>query len=359
MAGPLDPAILPAMVRCAGCHDQCLAATAEAVAGADQSLVVSRVATLGIRLLDGRMPWAPDTAAPLFATLLDGSQAEVCLFRSDGHRIEPWVRAMRAEAIGRGLAPAHVDTAAAAWRASGNVFGAAVPPSAPSGPGGTLLLHDAATLVHDPGAVPAALRLLERAGHAPAEAWIPSCGAPEADLGLSAEADDARARLVEAVAIAAPARIVSTDPTLVAAARAAFATRLPGIPVLHLAEALRDADPGYRERPVRLTVHDPGALARDLGAAPAVRAALRRVPGLTVLEPVTTGRLAAGDGSLGPAADEVLADSVARRRVEELERTGADAIVTSSPYSLGNLRRVTSALPIHSLATFLDAALTA
>ena len=345
---------LPAMTRCAGCHDQCLAATAEAAASGDQTLVVSRVATLGLRLLDGRMEWSAETVAPLFRGLNDGIQAEVCIFRTEGHRIEPYLRALRAEAVRRGLAPGHVRAAQDLIRESGNVLGVSVPPSEPPSPGTVTLLHDAATTALDPRAASAACGLLARAGIETTALWVSSCGAIEADLGLVDESERATAAMVDAITGAAPSMVVSSDPVLVARAQEVLAGPGWTAPILHLAQVLDAAGMAFAPRHVRVTVHDPGALARPLDASTVVRRLLGRVAGLELREPVNTGRLAASDGPLGPYPDAGAAEAIARRRMDELRRTGADMVVTSSPYSLANLRGVADGMQVEDLAVFLD-----
>ena len=344
---------VPAMTRCAGCHDQCLTATAEAAATGDQTYVVSRVASLGLRLLDGRMRWSAEAVAPLFMGLNDGIQAEVCVFRADGHRIEPYLRALRAEAVRRGFAPDHVRVAQDRIRTTGSVFGVPIPPSDPPKAGAVVLLHDAATAALNPGALGATRALLRRAGIEPFASWIPSTGAVEADLGLVDESLRATTTMVDAIAATAPSMIVSSDPVLVARARDVLGSQDGSVPVVHVAQALDATDLAFAARSISVAVHDSGALGRSLDASGAVRRVLGRVTGLELREPVNSGRLAASDGPAGPYPDASVAEAIAHRRMDELRRTDADMIITSSPYSLANLREVAGETRVADLVVFL------
>lgn len=353
MSGVALP-LLDAMLRCAGCHDQCLFATAEAAASGDQARVVSRVAALGLQLNDGRLPWTVETAEALFYGLNDGAQAEYCIYGSEGHRVEPYMRALRAEAVERGLAPAFVAAAAAARTASGNVFGVELPSNA--GPwSGVVLLHDAAIAVLAPEAPRAARRLLDRAGLAGPDVWVQSSGAVEEELGLVDAAEGAGASAISAVESVDADLVVSADPVLVAHLRRLLAGRDHTPRVVHLVEALTATSIAFRIRAGSVAIHDDGASGRALDLSSLVRALVGRIPGLVVREPVNAGRWATSDGPLAGYPSSGLAAAIARRRYAELERAGADLIVTVSPYSLANLRGVAGGTPVEDLAVFLDA----
>lgn len=349
----IAPPLLDAMRRCAGCHDQCLTATAEAAASGDQTRVVSRVATLGLRLEDGRLSWDRDVAEALFFGLGDGLQAEYCIYGSEGQRIEPYLHALRTSAVDRGLAPTSVADAAGAIRTSGNVFGSGLPIGTER-PGPTILLHDAATAALAPEVPASARRLLDRAGLTGSDRWIQSSGAIEEEVGLVDAALAAGADAVSQIASAGSATVVSADPVLVARLRRLLAPSSAPTRILHLAEALGETQTAFGVRRAAVAVHDDGASGRRLGIAASVRGLLGRVPGLVLREPVNSGRLAASDGPLAAYPDASLAAAIARRRYLELERTGADTIITLSPYSLANLRAVATGPRVVDLAVFLD-----
>lgn len=333
---------LPEQLRhCAFCHDQCMSATPEAVATGSQAHVVSRVAILG-RLLDrGELKWSPATAAPLFYGLNDGWQREYCIFAGDGQRIEPYLRRLRAQAVARGVAPEAVTNALSRARASGNVFGLPASPRSDTQTGNKVAyLHDAATRFLTPAVVDAAHNVLEMAGTPPSDLPVESGGMVEFDLGDEDAARRAAMAVADAIDTSGASVIVTTDPTLAYVIR--FGYPVLGIattvPVMHLTEFLI-------ERPVLssagpsldVVFHDPPWLARGLGVVDAPREILRRVGGVNLLEPMMAGRLAASDGPLAGYPDADAAYAIARERVEELRATGADLIVSASPYSESNL----------------------
>jgi|GEM_PF-2357281 len=349
--------------RCAFCHDQCMSATPEVVATGDQTLVVSRVANF-IRLADqGRLDWTEGLAKRLFYGLNDGLQYEYCLVKKEGHRIEPFLRAARAEAVRRGLAPAAVAAAAARVRDTGNVFGCleTLPePVAPSR-GGPILVHDAASRALTPDALAAARLLLQDVGDGPGELAIASCGMVEFDLGYVDLSQAAARRVQTALAALPEGPVVTGDPVLAYALRVMYPQW--GLPlnrqVLHLSEYLVDRTdllPTFRPRNEVATFHDPAALSRGLGIVDAPRALLARVSGLTLVEPVSSGAAAGSDGPLAGYPDPAVASAIRHARFNELVSTGASLIITSSPYSKANLEAADGGTPVFDLIEFLQSA---
>lgn len=352
-----------ALARCAFCHDQCMSATAEVVATGDQSLVLSRVANL-IRLADGdRVAWSPELARRLFYDLVDERQFEYCIAKKENHHPEPFLRAARAEAVRRNLAPASVMAVAEQIRRTGNVFGEVeqLPTPTPPAVGGPILVHDAAARLLTPGALTAARALLAAVGPAPGELAIPSGGMVEFDLGLADQARAAAEQTCRTLATLPEGPLVTTDPVLALALRKFYPDWGLGVnrPVLHISEHLAgqaEALPGFRPQTVTAVYHDPGALARGLGAVAPPRALLARVPGLKLVEPITTGVRAASDGPLRGYPDEAVAATISRERFAELRATGAGIIITSSPYSVANLAAVSDGTPVIDLVEFLHQA---
>jgi Fe-S oxidoreductase len=354
----LTPDLELALERCAGCHDQCMAATAELAASGRQDLVPSRVATLGLLLQRGQIPWTAETAEPAFEALGDGIQFEYCIYRDLGQDIRPYLRFLRREARQRGIEPSSIAEAAAAFEGTGNLLGfQEVLAPAASARGGIVLVHEAATRALAPDSVPAAWRALARAGLEPTGLEVGSAGSVEARLGLAAEANAASASAITRISAADPGSLVSTDPVLVARLRDLQAEgRLPlGLRIEHLSTTLAMTGAQWPRRdPQSITFHDPAALCRDLDEVDSPRTILRRIPGVEIREPVNHGRLASSDGPLAVYPRPALARSIAARRMRELSWTGAQAVVTASPYSLANLRAVAVGLRVVDLAVFLE-----
>lgn len=352
-----------ALARCAFCHDQCMSATAEVVVTGDQSLVLSRVANL-IRLADeGRVEWSPDLARRLFYGLNDELQFQYCLAMKENHHPEPFLRAARAEAVQRNLAPASVMAVAEHLRRTGNLFGESEQLPLPVAPaaGGPILLHDAAARLLTPGALTAARELLKAVGPTPGEVAVPSGGMVEFDLGLADLARAAAVQTCEALAGLPEGPVVTTDPVLALALRMFYPQLGLTVnrPVLHISEYLAahaEALPAFRPQAATVVYHDPGVLARGLDVVAPPRTLLARVPGLKLVEPVRTGVRAFSDGPLRGYPDKEVAGAISAERFAELRETGAGVIVTSSPYSLVNLAAVSDGTPVIDLVEFLHQA---
>jgi Fe-S oxidoreductase len=347
-----------ALERCAGCHDQCMTATAELAASGRQDLVTSRVATLGLLLERGKIPWTAETAEPVFEALGDGIQFEYCIYRDIGQDIRPYLRFLRRAARQRGIQPSVVTDAAAAFERTGNLLGLQeeLPPVA-TARGAVVLVHDAATRALAPDSVAAAMGALARAGLEPTALAVGSAGSVEAQLGLASEATAAADLAIARISASEPGALVSSDPVLIARLRDLQADgRLPeGLRIQHLSTALAATDVQWPARdPQKIAFHDPAALCRDLDEVESPRAVLRRVPGVELREPVNHGRLASNDGPLAVYPRPALARAIAARRIAELSWTGAPIVVTASPYSLANLRAVADGLRVVDLAVFLE-----
>lgn len=131
------------------------------------------------------------------------------------------------------------------------------------------------------------------------------------------------------------------------------------VPVRHVAQAvlprLKRARPGSVG--MRVVYHDPCHLARYVGAVEEPRAVLRAC-GCEVVEPALSGRFTycCGGGGGLPANHPGVAESVGRERAGQLERTGADAVVTSCPMCLHQLKKYSS-IPVLDLSVILARAL--
>lgn len=328
--------------RCAYCHDQCMSATPEVIATGSQAHVVSRVAAVARLLEAGRVRWSASSGAPLFYGLNDGWQQEYCIFSGEGQRIEPYLRRFRHHAVTRGVAPVAVADALSAARATGNVFGlerSRQTTTRLTG-GGVAFVHDAATRALTPHVVSAAHAVLERAEGPVIDLAVESGGMIELDLGEEELARDAAAAVATVVAASGATLLVTTDAVLAYAMRLAypFLGVDLAIPVLHFAEYLVDHPPKTTAgRPTSVVFHDPAWLSRGLGVIDAPRTVIRRVGGVQLLEAASSGRLAGSDGPLWGYPDSTVAAAIAADRMEELRTTGAELIVTASPYSEANL----------------------
>jgi hypothetical protein len=305
-----------------------------------------------LALLEHRRDWTPARAHTLFYGLDQALQREFCVFLDGSQDQRRYLRLGRQAAVERGLVPDSVQRLIDTIHRDG----------APLGPGGDLveraptadaatLIFDAAATLLDPAGLAAARTLLPTVDSGAGELGITSSGWIELTLGLS-DAAAAAAAAVRRRLAALPGEgpLVTNDPALVLAARELWRVERS---VVHLAEYLADWRPVAAPRGVAV-FHDPGLLARDLDLTTEPRKLLRAA-GYDLVEAARHGRHAAEDGPLAGYPDPALAASIARARVAELVSSGADVIVTGSPWSVRNLAPF-SPLPVMDLATALQGA---
>jgi heterodisulfide reductase subunit D len=86
-----------------------------------------------------------------------------------------------------------------------------------------------------------------------------------------------------------------------------------------------------KEYPKTVTYHDPCDLGRNSGVYEAPRAVLKQVPGLKLVDLEGNRQLTVccGGGGDLEMIDPELSAAIARRKVDEIQRTGADEVVTS------------------------------
>lgn len=350
--------------RCVFCHDQCMSSSPEVIASSEQTLMRSRIATLLEALLAGNWEWSPEVAAKLFYAINDGIQYYYCIrAKKEDQHTEPYIRAARAEAVKRGLAPEPVMAAAAAFDSTGNLFGIeALPEAKAPGAEAPVLIYDAASLAKAPATVDACRKLLEAVDSQAGEAAIPSAGFVEFDLGLFERAEKAaRAAQASLQAIDGSGPLVTPDAVLAYTLRVVFPEWGLALDrdVLHISEYLAGKLDGLTlaEIDIKAVNHDDWALARGLKVTEAPRQALQAIAGLDLVEPVNTGIKAETDGPLAAYPDEALAKAIAELRYEELVKTGADVVITSSPYGWANLSSVEGSVPVKDFCAFLTEAL--
>jgi heterodisulfide reductase subunit D len=94
---------------------------------------------------------------------------------------------------------------------------------------------------------------------------------------------------------------------------------------------IEDGALSFKEMNATVTYHDPCDLGRNGGVFDAPRRILKAIPGLTLLE-LENNRaksVCCGGGGNVEMADGNLSGMVAQKKIEEIERAGADAVVTS------------------------------
>ncbi len=120
-----------------------------------------------------------------------------------------------------------------------------------------------------------------------------------------------------------------------------YGTRLEGIEIVHTVEFLRDfmREKGtpLRKLPLKTTYHDPCHLGRHLGIYAAPREILARISTLAEMEATREGARCCGAGGGVKKAFPELSLAMAKKRVDEASRTGAQVLVSTCPFCFRNL----------------------
>ncbi len=120
-----------------------------------------------------------------------------------------------------------------------------------------------------------------------------------------------------------------------------YGSRLDGIETIHTVEYLRDfiKEKGLSPRKLDLktTYHDPCHLGRHLGIYTAPRELLGEISTLVEMEAIREGAHCCGAGGGVKKAFPELSLAIAKKRVEEACRTGAQTLVSTCPFCFRNL----------------------
>jgi heterodisulfide reductase subunit D len=127
-------------------------------------------------------------------------------------------------------------------------------------------------------------------------------------------------------------KVVFTCPSCQQTWKEFYNTDLELLHATQLIEKLiQDGAIGFKEMHATVTYHDPCDLGRQGGVFEAPRRILRAIPGLEFveLENNRATSVCCGGGGNVEMADADLSGTVAQKKIEEIERTGADTVVTS------------------------------
>lgn len=171
------------------------------------------------------------------------------------------------------------------------------------------------------------------------------CGFPLLAAGMRGQAEDLKERNLEWFRATGATTAVFTCPACRVMWLEEYASRLPGVRMLHATELLDEVMAAGR-LPLRevdrvVTYHDPCDLARNGGVYDPPRRVLARIPGLRLLEAHERrerGPCCGGGGDL-EMVDPALVGQVAARTVGKLAATGARTLVTACPQCVRTLAR--------------------
>lgn len=162
------------------------------------------------------------------------------------------------------------------------------------------------------------------------EEWC--CGFPLIGAGVPGKMEALIAHNLEKVDALGAKKVVFTCPSCQQTWREFYHTDLELLHATQLIEKLvQDGAIAFKEMNTKVTYHDPCDLGRHGGVFEAPRQILRAIPGveLVELENNRAGSVCCGGGGNVEMADANLSGSVAQKKIEEIERTGADTVVTS------------------------------
>jgi glycolate oxidase iron-sulfur subunit len=110
--------------------------------------------------------------------------------------------------------------------------------------------------------------------------------------------------------------------------------------------------------PLRIAYHDACHLAHGQGVRQQPRALLNAIPGVSI-EPFAESELCCGSAGIFNLVQPEMAGALGRRKADHIEATGADAVVTSNPGCVMQIRAAAQAAghhrPIVHLVEILDA----
>lgn len=198
-----------------------------------------------------------------------------------------------------------------------------------------------------PRAAVAAVRVLVAAGCEVVLPEFPCCGLPCSSAGDLEGAALLTERQREITAGLDVDALVSDDASCAAHLKEA-------LPVVDFANFLLEIGLPEAVNRIerRITWHDPCSLRHTLKAGEAPRRLIRAIPGVEYVEAAEADLCCGGAGSFMLTQPE-LSDRLLQMKLEALQATGAQQVVTSSPSCLMQLSR---ALPVISLAELLEEA---
>ncbi len=128
------------------------------------------------------------------------------------------------------------------------------------------------------------------------------------------------------------------------------------VDVVHISqlieELLADGKLQLQKEEVKVTYHDPCHLGRHLGEYQAPRRVLEEKGDLVEMDKNREEARCCGSGGGVKSAYPELSRSMAERRVEDAQKTGADLLVTCCPFCVLNLESV-GEIPVLDLTEFL------
>ncbi|HSV92901.1 MAG TPA: (Fe-S)-binding protein [Desulfobacterales bacterium] len=347
---------MDACTGCRLCADVCPAAGAAAngeltavyrMEGLKRRLKAGR----GLRRFFGSKPPGQDElkrfAETVFRCTLCGRCGEVCPI---GIRLQELWHAARQDLVDGAAYPAKIDLIRGNLARSRNVFGEDNGERAEwvedmRRPPKHGYVKERAEVVYITGCVAAYFPLAQKIPVALAEVFDAAgvdftilgeaewcCGFPLLGAGLMGMFEDFRRQNLGAVQEKGARTVVFACPSCYQMWREHYRCDLDLVSAPeYLLRLLREGRIPLKDLPLTATYHDPCDLGRGARVFDAPREAIRRIPGVTLVEMAHHGEscLCCGGGGNLEMVDPELAGRISRAKVDEVLATGAQAVVTS------------------------------
>jgi heterodisulfide reductase subunit D len=162
------------------------------------------------------------------------------------------------------------------------------------------------------------------------EEWC--CGFPFIGAGMAKELEGLKAHNLDKVKEVGAQTVVFSCPSCYRTWNEFYDTDVELLHSSHLLERLiKENKLPLKELPVTVTYHDPCDLGRNSGVYEPPREVLKMIPGLTLveLEHNRENAICCGGGGNVEMVDPELSAKIAQKKIDEIQNTGADIVVTS------------------------------
>jgi len=162
------------------------------------------------------------------------------------------------------------------------------------------------------------------------EEWC--CGFPLIGAGMSKELEKLKAHNLDKIQEVGAKRVVFSCPSCYRTWNEFYDTDVELLHSSHLLEQLiKEKKIPLKELNLTVTYHDPCDLGRNSGVYEPPREVLRMIPGLKLVELVHNREKAicCGGGGNLEMVDPELSATIAQKKIDEIQNTGADIVVTA------------------------------
>jgi heterodisulfide reductase subunit D len=190
------------------------------------------------------------------------------------------------------------------------------------------------------------------------------CGSTIKRIGDERMFDELRKSNCDAMLGCSPRKVITPCAGCFKTLSQDYGDMLGGVEILHstqhILHMLRQGKLNVRTMDCTVTYHDPCHLGRYAGIYDEPREILSHIPGLRLVEMKNSRELSmcCGGGGGVKTAYADLSERIARKRVEEAERTGASILVTACPFCMQSLsgaaKSLGSKIAVEEISVLVD-----